>query len=172
MKKILGWLNKNILKATFIGLALFLIIDDIATPSIDGTEDLFIIESEVSYYSFIKKEGYRGPFYHYYFMLNDHKSTFQIKADFAEYFKKGEFEKDIKIGDKLIVSIPSYLKEELDNQGETIFVMSIKSDKRDYLSQNLTMADESQHFPIFLGIGIILVVTFNHFIQWDRIKSE
>ena len=174
MKEILKWLGhrNNILKVVFVGLALFLIIDDLITPNINGPDDLFEIESELAYFSFIKEEGYRGPFYHYYFMLNGYKCTFQVKADFVDYFKKNEFERELKIGDKIIITVPKHLINELDNQAEVIFAMSINTDKKDYLTQNLTIANESMHFPIFLGFGILLVVTFNHFIQWDRIKNE
>ena len=71
--------------------------------------------------------------------FSGYKATFQVPADFADYFAKKRFESDLKKGDTLSVSIPADSAGKLISGG-TILVFAIRTTTSTYLDEHDTLA--------------------------------
>jgi hypothetical protein len=137
-----------------IGLAIF--YHHFERPNLKTPDKLLYIEGQVDQYSFQRKPGYRATLKQYYIWLDNYPCTFQIKADFLSFFNQTQFENEVKKGDKLKLTIPKEIKDQLSERGTHIFILSASKNSTNYLSLADTIPKENNNFDIYAGLFFIV----------------
>src|SRR5579872_4673466 len=105
-------------------------------PQDHSMGELAAAQGQIISYSLL--DDSRGT-HQYMIYLSGYKATFQVPADFADYFAKKRFESDLKKGDTLSVSIPADSAGKLISGG-TIPVFAIRTTTSTYLDEYDTLA--------------------------------
>lgn len=159
-KKIIDWSEKYRIPIFFSFVSILILSAELTKPKIDGKEDLVKLRGTLSDYSFTIEQGYRNRLYHYYFWLDEYQCTFQIKADFEDFFRENWFREKVGKGHMVNLHISKELIEDLEDVEESVFVMSISTSKGKYLSLEDTIEKEKSPFMIifalaFMSIGLL-----------------
>jgi hypothetical protein len=128
--------------------------------------ELAVAEGKITSYSFL--DDSRGT-HLYTIHLSGYQATFQIPADFAEYFAKARFESQIKKGDSLSVSIPAESAGLLISGG-SMPIFAARTKTVTYLDEHYTRSAYNNRYKnndsklpglissVFLWAGASLVV--------------
>ena len=101
--------NSNPFLDIFIILVgLFFIGHDMYKDKVSSTSDVKEINGTVRNYSFVENRGLKNHTYSYYIYLNEYVNSFQVTADFVDWFDKTKFEQSVKQGDSLKIFISRY----------------------------------------------------------------
>ena len=156
LKRILKWVDYYTATIAAIAVGLFFFYHQFTRPNLTSKNDILYIEGQVSDYSFkIGRPSARATSKQYYIWLDNYPCTFQIKADFLSFFYQTKFEKEIKKGDNLKLTIPKEYKRQLDERGTNIFILSASKSSTDYLSLDDTIPKENDNFDIYAGLAFI-----------------
>ena len=145
---------------------LFFFYHQLTRDTLKSDADLFQIDGIVKDYSFADKQGGRGMTHEYYIWFDGYRNAFQIPADFLGYFKKTEFETQVRKGDSLTLTIPKQKMTNL-NSDEDIYIMSIDKQTYNYLDKVKTMENENSGFDIYAGSFFLVIgIGFYFFKRW------
>jgi len=135
---------------TFVSL--MILSTELTKPNIEGKEDIVALNGTIRDYSFTLEKGYRNTLYHYYFWLNEYECTFQIKADFQDFFREYDFKGRVKSGDNISISIANENFDKINNNEERVFVMSVRTPKHKFLSLDDTIEKEKSPFMVIFAL--------------------
>lgn len=138
-----------------VAVGLFMLFHQFERPNLKTSDKILHIQGQVDQYSFQRKPGYRATLKQYYIWLNNYPCTFQIKADFLSFFNQTGFETEIKTGDKLNLTIPKELENQLYESGAHVFILSAAKNSTNYLSLTDTIPKENDNFDIYAGLFFI-----------------
>ena len=97
--------------------------------------ELVVAKGQIISYTLLDDSGGK---HQYLIRLSGYQTTFQIPADFAEYFAKTRFQSDLKNGDSLSVWIPGASAQKLGSNG-TIPVFAVRTASDTYLDERATL---------------------------------
>jgi hypothetical protein len=106
-----------------------------AGPKVSSPGELAVVEGRISSYSFL--DDSKG-IHQYAIHLSEYAATFQIPAEFANYFAKGSFESNLLKGDTLSVSIPADSAGKLASGG-MIPIFAARTKTASYLDEHYTL---------------------------------
>jgi hypothetical protein len=142
-----------------VGSSLFITVRYF-THEVNSEKDLTEITGKLSYYSFEKVEqgGRRrlGYDYYYYVKLENYKSIFKIKENYLSEFNKVDFERRVRTGENVTITIPNSQVEELNFKDE-IYLTSIKVGSVTYLQAKRVIAKENSSTNLFYAVALLLV---------------
>jgi len=132
-----------------------LLKDNVSTKS-----DLVDITTKLHDFSFDEYKGYRNHTYSYYLYLDGYRNNFQIIADYVGYFNKDYFERTIKVGDSVRISVSRNDFANIQNK-ENIKVFGIYSKNAVYLDCDNSVYQYNSGLTfygglIFVAIGLML----------------
>jgi hypothetical protein len=155
-KEILSWIDTYIVSIAAIGIGLFFFFHHVARPHLKTPNDVVYVEGKVTNYSFQPKPGQRAALEQYYIWLDNYACTFQIKADYLSYFYRSRFERDIKKGDTIRISIPKVYVNHLQDRKRKIFILSVNKDSAQYLRLTETIPKPNDYFDIYAGLFFLI----------------
>ena len=120
-------------------------------PKVNNVNNLMFIEGIIKDYSFKYKPGGRAISRDFHIWIQGYDCRFQIPADYISYFDKRKFEKKLKVGDSIKISIPNENKEKL-RENKNIILMSIDSKSNNYMSYQDTIAEVNTYYDIYAAI--------------------
>lgn len=153
--------NSRFFYIAFIGI--FFIGYYIFKGNVRSSKDLIEVAGTLKDYSFIDSDGYRNRTHSYYIYLDKYRNSFKIPADFLECFYKSYFERDVKIGEAIILKIPRRAAKKI-NTGKDISVFSITYKGSEYLVEKLTIIKYNSTLTLYFGISFFIFGV----IQWNR----
>jgi hypothetical protein len=160
--RIAKFFNKKLGVAIFfltIGFTFLIIF--ITKDKVYSKSDLIEISASLRNYSFTEFEGYRNHTYSYYLYLDGYRNTFQIIADFVDYFDNSKFEQIMKPGDLTNVEITRKDFEKLRNQ-KKIKVFGLSAKNEIFLSPKDSIRQYNSQLLLFVFTAFIIVgfITF------------
>ncbi|MDP1801466.1 MAG: hypothetical protein Q8L81_08945 [Bacteroidota bacterium] len=159
--------DKCLFSSLTIFTGLFFFYHQFTRDTLKSDKDLLQLKGIVKDYSFADKQGGRGMTHEYYIWLDGYKNAFQIPADYLGYFKKEEFETQVRKGDSLSLTIPRQKMIKLNDSNDDIYVMSLDKHNYNYLDKVKTMENENSGFDIYAGIFFLVIgIAFYFFKRW------
>lgn len=150
-------------------IGLWLSFSSITTHKVSSISDLITVEGILSKYSFV--DGERGT-KKYYIWLTQHEATFQIPADFLNFFEKDKFEKTINAGQKIYVGISRSDKASLTKINDRIRIYELHNDYASYLKSSLTIKQENNTLQYIIGPLFILAGVFFFFYRRKKLRHD
>ncbi|NNV57258.1 hypothetical protein [Limnovirga soli] len=150
-------------------IGLWLLFSSIITEKISSPSELITINGTLAKYSFI--DGKRGT-KKYYIWLTQHEATFQIPADFLNFFDKSEFEKVANIGQFISVEISKSDKTNLTKSNERIRIYDLHNDNLSFLKSSLTIKKENNILQYLVGPLFILAGICYYFYRWKKLRHD
>jgi len=154
MKKYLNYAHFGLL----VGICAFVyfIYNGLTTVKLTSPNDLTEIKGTYIKHSFKENIGLINSTHQYYIWTTNYSNTFQVKADYLRFFNREQFARNIKLGDSIVFTIPSYLKTKLNSE-ENVFVTSILAnsvthlDKTKVLDFEKHLADTNMDYVFAFG---------------------
>ncbi|ALJ00697.1 hypothetical protein [Rufibacter tibetensis] len=165
-EKMKRFLNEGHL-ALLVGISAFtyFLYIGLNRESITSPKDLVEIEGAYEKHSFKDNTGFKNFTHEYYIWTDNHRNTFQIKADYLNIFNRKNFLSNINLGDKIKFTIPSKSVESLDSK-KNIQVTSIEVEGNTYLDKNKVLEIErdiaSSKDDYFIGAGFLIAGLFGY----------
>jgi hypothetical protein len=155
IQKILNWIDTYIVPIAAIGIGIFFFLHHYARPVLKNPYDVVYIEGRVADYSSRPQQGQQATLNQYYIWLDNYPCIFQIKADYLSYFYRSRFERDVKKGDSIRLSIPKVYENQLKNRKSKIFTLSVSKDSADYLRLMETIPKSTNNYDLYAGIFLV-----------------
>jgi hypothetical protein len=155
MKKILNWVDQYTLTIAAIGIGIFFFYHHYTRPRLKAPDDVVYVEGRVADYLFQHKPENRVALKKYYIWLDNYACTFQIKTDYLSYFYQSRFERDVKKGDSIRLSIPKVYEYQLNNRKSKIVVLSVTKDSAEYLKLIETIPKATNNFDLYAGLFLL-----------------
>lgn len=152
--KISPWLDRDYYAFTTITIFVFILMMShfVTKDKIRTEDDLVLIEGKYKEYSF--KHGSRGRRM-YYFWLDKYQCTFQIPANYHDFFNKTRFIGDIGRHDNLKLYISKNSLQNL-NSDKKIFVQHIEKQRFVFLDKSKSIEMESGYGSVYFSISFLL----------------
>ncbi|GAA4425328.1 hypothetical protein GCM10023188_06160 [Pontibacter saemangeumensis] len=133
--------------------------------SITSPKDLVEIEGTYEKHSFKDNTGFKNFTHEYYIWTDNHRNTFQVKADYLHIFNRKDFLSNVNQGDKIKFTIPSKSVKSLDSE-KNIHVTSVEVEGKTYLDKNRVLEIEkkiaSSNEDYFIGAGFLIIGLFGY----------
>lgn len=156
IKKILSWIDTYIVSIAAMGIGIFFFLHHLERPHLKTPNDVVYVEGKVADYSFEPKPGQKATLEHYYIRLDNYACTFRIKTDYLSYFYRSRFERDIKKGDSIRISIPKIYANHLKDSKSKIFILSVTKDSAEYLRLIETIPRANDYFDLYAGLLFLI----------------
>ncbi|HEY3371523.1 MAG TPA: hypothetical protein VGK10_11775 [Prolixibacteraceae bacterium] len=166
---IFKWVDTYTATIAAIGIGLFFFFHHLEKPKVKTPYKVVDIEGQVADYSFQPQPGKKATLKQYYIWLDNYACTFQIKTDFLTYFYRSRFERDVKRGDSIRISIPKIYESKLQDKKSKIFTLSISKDSAEYLRLRETIPKENTYLDLFAGLFFWLAGGIYYFLKRDSI---
>lgn len=170
-KYIEPWIDKRqyafVSFSVLIGLWLF--VSAIITQKVSSASDLINIDGTLSKYSFI--DGNRGT-KKYYIWLTQYKATFQIPADFLNYFEKNQFENFFAEGQILFIGIAKSDQNKLGNSKHRVRIYDLHNNSLSFLKSSLTIKQENNVLQYLVGPLFILAGICFYFYRHRKLRHN
>lgn len=115
-------------------------------------DDLFLVKGTLSDYSFRSEP--RGTRY-YFLRLKEYPASFQIPADFIEYFEKTSFESKNLLYNPISIKIHNKSRNNIHSSNNVV-VFEIATDTNTYLNSMDTLKKENGPFHYIAGLCFIV----------------
>jgi hypothetical protein len=156
IRQILKWIDKYTATVAAVSVGLFFFYHQTTRPNLSSNDDILLLEGRVVDYSFKRgTPSLRATSKLYYIWLDNYPCTFQIKADFLSFFYQSNFEREIRKGDSITLSIPNDKKKQIWDRNKTVFILSASKNSTSYLSIDETVPKENDKFDIYAGLFFI-----------------
>ena len=156
IKQILNWVDTYIVTIAAIGIGLFFFFHHFDRPILKTPSNVVFVEGKVADYSFQHKPDNRVALNKYYIWLDNYACTFQIKTDYLSYFYQSRFERDIKKGDSIRLSIPKIYENQLKDRKSKIFILSVTKNSAEYLRLIETIPKANDNSDLYAGIFLVI----------------
>jgi hypothetical protein len=133
-------------------------------------EDLYQCSGKLKSYSFVARGTGISVKYRYDLKLENIKATFNIPYDFVDFFKKSEFERDLKIGDSIEINISNYQMKNLSDFTAKIRVFSVVSSNKVYLDYAQCIDEYKSIFYPLNGTIFAVFCIISLIIYWIYFK--
>lgn len=155
IKEILNWVDSYIVTIAAIGIGIFFFFHHVERPELKTPSNVVFIEGKVADYSFEHKPSHRPALKQYYIWLDNYPCTFRIKTDYLSYFYQSRFERDIKKGDSISLSIPKVYETQLKERKSKIIILSITKDSAEYLKLIETIPKATDNYDLYAGLFLL-----------------
>jgi hypothetical protein len=175
VKNLSPWFDrKKYFVTTFtFGMSLFFLVDHFMKDNIESEFDLYTVSGNLANYSFENKDRYsfrtgKNTTHEYYLWLDNCTNTFQISANYLNFFREPDFKDKVKIHDKVTLRIPNSQVKYLNTSDKRIQTMSLESSGEIFLDKDDTVLVYNNGFDlgasaVFFGVGFVwlLVKLYN-----------
>ena len=139
-----------------IAFSIYFTYEFFTKDKIESDDDLIEIQGQFLDYSFKDGTGRKRMGHEYYIHLDNYINQFQIKADYLNDFKSIDFVTKVRMGDKVIFTIPVSEKSKL-NSADNVFVTSIKVKGKTYLDKNKVIETERSYELLYGAFGFLIL---------------
>ena len=123
-----------------------------------SSNDLTEIKGTYIKHSFKDNTGFKNFTHQYYIWTANYSNAFQVKADYFRFFNGEQFATNIKLGDSIVFTIPTYLKTKLNSE-ENVFVTSILANSVTHLDKTKVLDFEKHladtNLDYFFAFGFL-----------------
>jgi len=155
----------------FIIVGLFFLGHFVFKDKVTSKSNLIDINATLRSYSFKEHKGLKYKTFVYFLYLDKYQNSFQIIADFIEYFDERYFERSVKIGDTLRICISQNDFNNINNQ-DKIKIFGIYKNGETYLDCDNTIKDYNSKSILYGGLIFIIVGLIIYYFNKSKLKEE